>query len=171
MHLISMSKQVHFPADKQCDDTDLLWQASWSKITQHTLPLAREASPKSFSHSSSIPWVLIKIYWIIFAKLNGPSYSNYQLLNVSAEDVTWRLAALSRGFSLLPIPSLFLFKKLRELMSQLIRGKEQSPFVFHWPSSHWGSWIFFCNTCIWFGYCKGLSWRSIRAIPKYKGHS
>lgn len=97
---------MHLPQDKWCDDTDPLWQASWSKITQHTSPLTGEASPRSLFHNSSIPQVLIKIYWIIFAKLNGPSNSNYQLLNVTARDVAWWLAFLfKRTFVPPPPPS------------------------------------------------------------------
>lgn len=58
--------------------------------------LGEEESPRTFFGNTSIPRVLIKIYWVIFSKLTGPSYSNYQLLNVSAREGTWWLAALYR---------------------------------------------------------------------------
>lgn len=122
---------MHFPRDKRCSDTDPLWQASWSEITQHTSPLAWEAAPKSLFWNSSIPRVLIKIYWVIFAKLNGPSYSNYQLLNVSAGDVTWWLAFLFKRIVPPPPPfilSFHFFKKPNELNVSIgVRGGKTSP--------------------------------------------
>ena len=131
---------MHLPQDKWCDDIDPLWQASWSKITQHTSPLTGEASPRSLFHNSSIPQVLIKIYWIIFAKLNGPSNSNYQLLNVTARDVAWWLAFLFKRIfvppPLLPlILSLHFFKNPNGLnVSTGLRGgkkKNTSPYTYN----------------------------------------
>ena len=145
MPLTSMEKQVHFPQDKWCDDTDPLWRASWSKITQHISPLAGEASPRSLFHNSSIPQVLIKIYWIIFAKLNGPSYSNYQLLNVTARDVARWLAFLFKRIVPPPptplILSLHFFKNPNRLnvLTGLRGGKKNKK----WPYTY--------NDCFFLG--------------------
>lgn len=78
--------------------------------------------------------MLIKIYWIIFAKLNGPSYSNYQLLNVSARDVTWSLAFLFKRTVPPPSPlilSLYFFQTPNGLNASAgFRGGKKKSFAY-----------------------------------------